>query len=110
MNFTEVKIEIYVPIEFVEVLRNGLNEIGACKIGDYDKCASITEVLGYWRSLDGANPYNGTIGEISEGKECKMEVRCKIEYVKNAIKVIKKVHPYEEPVYNIVPLLNNIFE
>ena len=39
-----------------------------------------------------------------------MEVRCKIEYVKNAIKVIKKVHPYEEPVYNIVPLLNNIFE
>ena len=45
MNFTEVKIEIYVPIEFVEVLRNGLNEIGACKIGDYDNCASITEVL-----------------------------------------------------------------
>lgn len=110
VSFNEVKIEIYVPEEFVKALRNGLNEVGACKIGDYDNCASITEVLGYWRPLDGAKPYDGFIEEISEGRECKMEVRCKIEYVKDAIKVIKKIHPYEEPVYNVVPLLNNLFE
>ena len=109
MNIEEVKIEIYIPEEFIERLIKGFNKIGACKIGDYDNCASVTDVLGYWRPLDGANPYEGTVNELSREKECKVEVRCKFEYVKDAVEVIKKIHPYEEPVYNIVPLLNHLF-
>lgn len=32
------------------------------------------------------------------------------EYVKDAIKVIHKIHPYEEPLYHIIPLLNCMYE
>jgi len=110
MEYTEVKIDIFVPIEFVIPLRDELTEIGACKIGNYDHCITVTQVSGYWRPLNGANPYDGKVGEISHGQECKMEIRCKQEYIKQAIKVIRKIHPYEEPVYNIIPLVNDQYE
>jgi len=110
MEYEEVKIEIYVPINFVIPLRDGLNEIGACKVGNYDHCVSVTQVSGYWRPLTGSNPHDGIIGEISHGQECKMEVRCKRDYIINAINIIKKIHPYEEPLYNIIPLVNHLYK
>lgn len=110
MEFKEVKIEVFIPKEYVTALREELNKANACKIGDYDNCISVTEVRGYWRPLEGADPFKGTVGEVFEGEECKVETRCKIEYVKDAIKAIKKVHPYEEPVYNILPIINDLFE
>jgi hypothetical protein len=30
--------------------------------------------------------------------------------VKEAIEVIKRVHPYEEPLINVIPLVNHIFD
>lgn len=110
MEFKEVKIEIYVPEEHTRKLREELNKVNAGKVGNYDNVASLTNVRGYWRSLEGSNPFDGEIGKISEGIECKMEIRCRREYVKNAIKIIRQVHPYEEPVINIIPIVNHIFE
>lgn len=110
MEFKEVKIEVFIPKEYVEALREELNKANACKIGNYDNCISVWEIKGYWRPLEGADPYLGTVGEVFEGEECKVETRCKIEYVKDAIKAIRKVHPYEEPVYNIIPIINDWFE
>lgn len=75
-----------------------------------DHCVSVIQVSGYWRPLTGSNPYDGTIEEISYGQECKMEIRCKIDYVSNAINIIKKIHPYEEPLYNIIPLVNHLYK
>lgn len=83
-----------------------LSEIGVGKVGDYDHCFSTTEVQGYWRPLAGAKPFDGKIGELSSEPEIKLEVRCEFELVQLAIDTIKKVHPYEEPVINVFPLLN----
>lgn len=106
MEYKAVKIEIYIPIRFINQLRVELNHAGACKVGNYDQCMSVTQVSGYWRPLTGAEPYDGKVGEVSHSQEVKVEVRCEKEYVKAAIDVIKKVHPYEEPLFNIIPLLN----
>ena len=64
---------------------------------------SYSRVTGTWRALDGANPYIGTPGEISEEPEIKVEVTLKAEEVAAAV---RRVHPYEEPVINLIPLLN----
>ncbi len=80
------------------------------KSGNYDNVISITNVRGYWRPLEGSNPFIGKVGKVCEGQECKIEIRCKKEYVRNAIKVIKKIHPYEEPLINIIPIINELFE
>ena len=109
-NFQSVKIEIYIPEQYIESLRDELNKVYAGHVGNYDNCISVTVVTGYWRPLDGSSPYDGEIGKISSGDERKVEVNILREYVADALRVIRKIHPYEEPVINIIPLINHIFE
>jgi hypothetical protein len=109
MDFSQVKIEIFIPEEFVPALQEEISKAGAGIIGNYDHCASVTEVRGYWRPIEGARPYDGRIGEISEGRECKVEVNCPKEAVPGVIRAIRSVHPYEEPLINIIPLANDLF-
>jgi hypothetical protein len=107
MEFFRVKIEIFIPEEKVDILREALASAGAGIIGKYDHCCSVTQVRGYWRPLAGANPFDGKVGEVSEGHECKVEANCPREIVPQVVKVIRKVHPYEEPLINIIPLMDD---
>ena len=109
-HFPVVKLEIFVPEQYIERLRDELSHVGAGHIGNYDHCISITDVRGSWRPLAGAVPYQGEVGEISEGTECKVEVNCKWENVQDALQVIRQIHPYDEPLINVVPLMNHLFE
>ncbi len=108
-NLDSVKIEVFIPVEFVSTLQGVLGEIGAGRIGNYDHCSSVTNVHGYWRPLKNASPFQGKIGELEQGEECKLEVRCTRELVKDVVRAIRRNHPYEEPVINIILLANNLF-
>jgi hypothetical protein len=105
----DYKIEVFIPPDFVELLRDELAKIGVGRIGYYDHCISVMQVRGYWRPLSGANPYAGTVGEIASGEEAKVEVNLLEAQVTAALKVIRRVHPYEEPVINVIPLANRKF-
>ena len=106
----DYKIEVFIPEELVFRLRDELAGIGVGVIGNYDHCIAFSLVRGTWRPLEGSNPYNGTIGEISEGTEAKVEVNCKKELVREAVQIIRRVHPYDEPLINVIPLANHLFE
>jgi hypothetical protein len=108
-NFTDVKLEIFVPQEYALKIRDELAKIGVGQIGNYDHCMAMYPVQGSFRPLEGANPFEGKVGEISEGAEYKIEVNCRRDLVNEAIRVIKNVHPYEEPLINIFPLANHLF-
>ncbi|MBE7536286.1 MAG: cytochrome C biogenesis protein [Anaerolineales bacterium] len=108
-NFTDVKLEIFIPQDHAMKLADALSEIGVGVIGNYDHCVALTPVRGFFRPMEGANPFEGKVGEISEVAEYKMEVNCKRELVKEAIRVIKSVHPYEEALTNVIPLANHLF-
>jgi hypothetical protein len=110
MIFSEVKLEIFAPAQAVDSIRQALHEAGAGRIGNYDHCVAISTVQGYWRPLDGADPFDGQVGAISEGTECRIEMNCKAELVQAAIQAVRLVHPYEEPLINVVPLLNHFYE
>ncbi|KEI78558.1 cytochrome C biogenesis protein [Clostridium botulinum A2 117] len=108
MEFEFFKIETFIPEEYVKKLREALNHIGALTVGgNYDNCMTISRVKGSWRPLVGSTPFNGDIGEICEAEECKVEFCCTKKVLKNTITTIKKVHPYEIPVINIIPILNS---
>ncbi len=109
-NFTDVKLEIFVPQEYALKIRDHLAEIGVGRIGDYDHCVAIYPVQGYFRPLPGANPFDGEIGRIQETAEAKVEVNCKRELVNEAIRIVRRVHPYEEPLVNVIPLANHLFD
>ena len=109
-DFTNVKIEIYTPVESVDTIRKALEIAQAGIIGNYDNAYATTEVTGHWRPLSGANPFLGSIGNIATAKEIKIEINCQREFVSDAIKAIRAAHPYEEPLINILPIINFLFE
>ena len=47
MNFKKVKIEIFIPAEYTNKLREELNNIGALGVGNYDNVISITKIKGF---------------------------------------------------------------
>ncbi|CDO02972.1 hypothetical protein BN988_01454 [Oceanobacillus picturae] len=106
MEFEFVKVEVLLPEEYIVELRNQLNDIGVLTVGDYDNVVSYSVVKGYWRPLEEANPFNGSKGEISFGTECKMEFKCLMSNIAEVKGLIKRVHPYEEPVINVLPMLS----
>lgn len=105
MDFKYVKVEVLLPEEYIVRLRDKLNGLGVLTVGEYDNVVSYSETKGFWRPLKNAKPFNGTVGEISSGSECKMEFRCLYKNVEKVKNTIRSVHPYEEPVVNVLPLL-----
>ena len=103
-DFPCCKLEIFIPETHLEPLRQALLAVDAGHIGKYDGCLSYSRVTGCWRPLAGTNPYLGSVGEISEEPELKVEVTCRTERVEETLTAVKAVHPYEEPVINVIPL------
>ena len=99
------KVEIFIPESHLPLLQETLRECDAGHIGNYDSCMSYSRVVGTWRPLSGTHPYSGTQGEISTEEEIKAEVTCRVDEVDRVIMAVKKIHPYEEPVINVLPLL-----
>lgn len=100
------KLEIYAPEESVDEILSVLAGAHAGEIGKYDHCATVIHVQGFWRPLEDATPYEGNPGELFSGSEVKLEVLCREEYLLEAVSAVREVHPYEEPVINIIPLAN----
>ena len=102
------KLEIFIPETHLKQLQAALQTVDAGHIGNYDTCLSYSNVIGTWRPLENAQPYSGKQNEISNEPELKVEVRIKVSNLDKTIKAIKDVHPYETPLINIIPLLNEV--
>ena len=104
MEFQYCKLEIFIPETHLPALQKALQAVDAGHIGKYDCCLSYSRVTGCWRPLDGTKPYLGNVGEISSEPELKVEATCRTQQVDAAIEAVKMIHPYEEPVINVIPL------
>lgn len=108
-DFKYCKLEIFIPETHLDALREALRRADAGHTGKYDCCFSYSRVTGYWRPLEGAVPYLGHIGETSSEPELKVETICLTENAGKTVDAIKAVHPYEEPVINVIPLYRTGF-
>ncbi|MDR1404820.1 MAG: hypothetical protein LBJ20_04570 [Candidatus Methanoplasma sp.] len=71
----------------------------------YDRVFSVAATEGTWRPLEGSDPYIGKTGEIVREEELRIDFAVRAEDLRNVIKAIRNVHPYEEPCIDIVPML-----
>ena len=99
------KLEIFLPATHLEAMKQALRDVDAGHIGNYDCCLSYSPVTSCWRPLPGTNPYLGQVDEVSCESELKVEVTCYLERLDETLEAIKTVHPYEEPVIYVIPLL-----
>ncbi len=105
-NIKKVKIFVTVPEENLEEVRAAMCDAGAGIIGNYTFCSTSTKSIGTFIPSESANPYIGEQNKLEFVEEEKLEVICDVEKVKEVIGELRKVHPYEEPAIDIVPLLN----
>lgn len=110
MAFEYLKLEIFIPETHLRTLQKALQEADAGHIGKYDSCLSYSPVTGTWRPLQGTSPYIGSEGEISEEPEVKVEVTIRKENLEKTMRAVKAVHPYEEPVVNVISLYATAME
>ena len=108
-DFKYCKLEIFIPESHLAELQKALQEADVGHIGNYDCCLSYSCVTGCWRPLCGASPYLGSVGEISSEPELKVEVTCLTEQADAVVAAVTRVHPYEEPVINVIPLYRTSF-
>ena len=105
LEFKYCKLEIFIPETHFVALQKALQEVDVGHIGTYDSCLSYSGVTSYWRATENSTPYLGEKGEICMAPEYKVEAVCPTECVDRVIEAVKAVHPYEEPVINVIPLL-----
>ena len=105
MDYKFLKVEVLIPEEYVIELANELNEHGFLQEGNYDYAFNTSRVMGHWRPLEGANPHDGEIGVVSQEEEIKVEFRIDATMREEVHRIIGRIHPYEVPVINFLPLV-----
>lgn len=100
-----VKIVVFVPSSHADVVRKTMGDAGAGKIGNYDHCSFSTAGTGRFLPKAGAKPAIGSVGELEQVEEQRIEITCDQFRAAEVIKKIKQVHPYEEVALDVYPLL-----
>ena len=99
-----VKLITTVPESHADIVRQAMGDAGAGVLGNYTHCSISTKIVGRYKPASGANPFIGEVGKLEKVIEDKIEITCERVKLKQVIEAIKKVHPYEEIVFDIYPL------
>lgn len=103
----QLKLVVYIPEENLENLSNALFSEGAGIIGNYSKCSFRTKGKGTFEGNENSNPTIGRNNTFETINEIKAEFIINEWDQSRIISVLRSVHPYEEPAYDILPLKNN---
>ncbi len=106
LDIKKVKISVTVPKNNIDEVRQAMCDSGAGIIGNYSFCSTTETCIGTFIPNNEANPYIGEKNKLEYVEEEKLEVICDIDIAKEVIKKLRKVHPYEEPAIDIIPLIN----
>ncbi|SEH57871.1 dinuclear metal center protein, YbgI/SA1388 family [Epilithonimonas hominis] len=101
------KLEVYVPTDSAEKLRNALFVAGAGNIGFYDECSFTIQGDGTFRPLEGSNPVTGTHNERENANEVLINVIFEDYKTNQILFAMKENHPYEEVAYQLITLEND---
>ena len=98
------KIVVYVPESHGETLREAMANAGAGHIGNYSHCTFTVKGVGRFKPNAGANPAIGAIGKLEAVEEERIETVCAEAELKDVLKSIRRVHPYEKPAIDVYPI------
>jgi len=99
------KLALFVPHGFEERVLDALSPFMA-PIGNYRDCSFQGAGIGRFTPQAGAHPFVGQVGVRHQEKESRLEFLLQRERLNAALAALKGSHPYEEPAYDIYPVLN----
>ena len=105
MNGEQRKLVVFVPEEALEAVRDALFGAGAGRIGDYERCSWYTEGTGTFQGSEDTAPAIGEAGREERVPELRLETIFPAALHDEVIAALRRVHPYEEPAFDVYPLL-----
>ncbi len=104
---TLLKLVTFVPYQHREKVQQALFKAGAGHIGEYDSCSFYSGGTGTFRAGDAANPFVGEKNMLHSEEEVRLEVILPTYLQHKVVSALQETHPYEEPAFDIIPLLNS---
>ena len=101
-----LKFVTTVPLLHAESVRNALFNAGAGHIGNYDSCSYNLTGEGTFRPGAGSNPFVGEAEKLHFEQEVRIETVLPVMRKEEVLRALLAVHPYEEPVYDLYPIVN----
>jgi hypothetical protein len=99
------KLVVFVPAEALDAVRDAVFEAGAGRIGAYERCSWYTEGTGTFFAGEAADPSVGEKGQEERVPELRLETVFPEERQDDVVGALRRAHPYEEPAYDVYPLL-----
>ena len=94
------------PREALEATRDAVFAAGAGRIGDYERCSWYAAGTGTFLGGEGTNPTLGEAGREERAAELRVETVVPEQLLADVLGALKEAHPYEEPAYDVYPLLD----
>ena len=101
-----VKLVWFVPADALEATRDAVFDAGGGRIGEYTRCSWYTAGTGTFLGADGTEPAVGESGREEHVPELRVETVVPEGRIRDAIVALTLAHPYEEPAYDVYPLLD----
>jgi hypothetical protein len=99
------KLVVFVPPEALDAVRDAVFAAGAGRIGDYERCSWYTEGTGTFFGGEATDPSVGEKGREERVRELRLETMFPEERTDEVIAALRTAHPYEEPAFDVYPLL-----
>ena len=99
------KLVVFVPREALDPVRDALFAAGAGRIGDYKRCSWYTAGTGTFLGGESTAPTVGERGREERVAELRLETVFPEENQEDVLAALRDAHPYEEPAFDIYPLL-----
>jgi hypothetical protein len=103
---SRVKLVWFVPEEALDVTRDAVFDAGGGRIGDYERCSWYTAGTGTFFGGDSTSPALGESGREERVAELRVETVVPEGRIRDAIVALTLAHPYEEPAYDVYPLVD----
>ncbi|MGI6453397.1 MAG: Nif3-like dinuclear metal center hexameric protein [Syntrophomonadaceae bacterium] len=100
------KLVVFVPMGHEETVRQALSQGGAGVLGQYSDTSFRTAGIGTFRPQEGSNPFIGSIDQLEEVEEFRLETVAYERDIPRLVDIMKKNHPYEEVAYDVIKLEN----
>jgi dinuclear metal center YbgI/SA1388 family protein len=107
LKSNQYKLSVFVPENSLEAVSEAIFTSGGGIIGEYSKCSFRTHGIGTFKGSENTKPARGEKESFTSVDEIKLEIMVDRWKVNKILAEIRKVHPYEEIAYDVVPLDNS---
>ncbi|MBD0291315.1 MAG: hypothetical protein ICV74_08680 [Thermoleophilia bacterium] len=99
------KLVVFVPSDALDGVREALFDAGAGRIGEYTRCSWYAAGTGTFLGGAETTPAVGAAGREERVSELRLETVYPAEREAEVVRALRRAHPYEEPAFDLYPLL-----